>query len=169
MIFLPSPKHINTHIKPTPSIPPQFQKKNTIFFPRMDDGFPVEFWHTDLYWLDAPIPVSDPAPGQISAFVPYLPQPAIGSRQKNNPITATTITATYSENVHKRVIEYWRKRWQEKKKPAEMGDLERERSHRHMLNERMRREKHRQSYSELHSMLPIKVKVLSISYYCGES
>ncbi|XP_022930317.1 transcription factor bHLH92-like [Cucurbita moschata] len=124
----------------------------------MDDGFPVEFWHTDLHWLDPPIPVSDPAPGQISAFVPYLPQPTIGSRQKNNPITATTIIATYSENVHKRVIEYWRKQWQEKKKPAEMGDLERERSHRHMLNERMRREKHRRSYSELHSMLPSKTK-----------
>lgn len=126
----------------------------------MDDHFPVELWHNDLFWLDAPlsVPILVPVPPlarQISAFAPYLSQP------ENNP-TTIVVAATgsnNSENINKRVIEYWRKHWEAEKAPAAVGDLEREKCHRHMLNERMRREKQRRSYFELHSMLPTKTKV----------
>lgn len=132
----------------------------------MDDNFPTEFWHSDLFWLDvdAPILVPVPAPARhTSAFAPYLSRPAIGSRQENNNLTVVAVATTDSnfENIHKRVIAYWRKHWHEKReRPATLGDLEREKCHRHMLNERMRREKQRHSYLALHSILPAKTKVV---------
>ncbi|XP_038875776.1 transcription factor bHLH92 [Benincasa hispida] len=136
----------------------------------MDDSFSVEYWHNDFFWLDAPIsvpvPASTSAPArQISAFVPYLTRPATGLGQENNPTTsaaAATVTTTSSSynsrNVNKRMVEYWRKHWHEKKEPTSLGDFEREKCHRHMLNERMRREKQKQSYLALHSMLPKNTK-----------
>ncbi|KAA0057518.1 hypothetical protein IC582_010229 [Cucumis melo] len=135
----------------------------------MDDTFPVEFWHNDHFWLDAPIsvplsaPSSPPPATQISAFLPYLSAPPTGLLgQDNNNIATTTTTAATSydsRNVNKRMIEYWTKHWHEKKElPVSAGDLEREKCHRHMLNERMRREKQKQSYLALHSMLPKNTK-----------
>ncbi|XP_023006748.1 transcription factor bHLH92 [Cucurbita maxima] len=115
----------------------------------MDDTFPVEFWHNDLFWLDAPI--SAPAEQQKSAFVPYLSRPNFRIEQKNN-------LADASNSVNKRVIEYWRKQWHEKKEAAALGDLEREKCHRHMMNERTRREREKQSYLGIHSLLPKKTK-----------
>ena len=145
----------------------------------MDDTFPVEFWHNDHFWLDAPIsvpvsaPTSPPPATQISAFLPYdLSPPPTGLLGQDNNIATTTAatviasasasasTSYDSRNVNKRMIEYWRKHWHEKKElPVSAGDLEREKCHRHMLNERMRREKQKQCYLALHSMLPRNTKV----------
>ncbi|XP_022958781.1 transcription factor bHLH92 [Cucurbita moschata] len=123
----------------------------------MDDTFPVEFWHNDLFWLDAPIsvpvPVSAPAQQQKSAFVPYLSRPNFRIEQKNKLAAPAA-----SNSVNKRVIEYWRKQWHEKKEAAALGDLEREKCHRHMMNERTRREREKQSYLGVHSLLPKKTK-----------
>lgn len=126
----------------------------------MDHTFTAEFWHNDFFWLDAPISVPAAGPArQISAFVPYDPsQVATGLGQENNPTTTTVTTSYNSRNVNKRMVEYWRKHWHEKKETSPLGELEREKCHRHMLNERMRREKQKQSYLALHSMLPKNTK-----------
>ncbi|XP_058202255.1 transcription factor bHLH92 isoform X2 [Rhododendron vialii] len=54
-------------------------------------------------------------------------------------------------NANKRMIEFMRRRWN---LVAEGGEYERERFRRHMINERMRREKQKNSYSSLRSRLP---------------
>ncbi|XP_022138697.1 transcription factor bHLH92 [Momordica charantia] len=121
----------------------------------MDDGFPVEFWQSDAFWLDA-----DLAPvARTSAFDPYSTRTNARFGQDNNLATAAAIVGDNSRNINKRMIEFWRKKWHEKNKAAAAGeDLEREKNYRHMLNERLRREKQRKSYLELHSMLPKKTK-----------
>lgn len=62
------------------------------------------------------------------------------------------------ENVHKRMIEFLKKRW-ESAKMVDPMEAERERNHKHMINERMRRVKQKQSLQELHKLLPQGTKV----------
>ena len=61
-----------------------------------------------------------------------------------------------SRSVNKRMIEFLRRNCNP---PATTESDERERGYRHMINERMRREKEKHSYSALHSLLPPGTKV----------
>uniref|UniRef100_A0A1J3IWW6 Transcription factor bHLH92 n=1 Tax=Noccaea caerulescens TaxID=107243 RepID=A0A1J3IWW6_NOCCA len=58
-------------------------------------------------------------------------------------------------NVKRRMVNLLRKNWEEKKNAAAP---EKERSRRHMMKERTRREKQKQSYLALHSLLPSATK-----------
>ncbi|XVF38354.1 hypothetical protein REPUB_Repub20aG0094200 [Reevesia pubescens] len=60
-----------------------------------------------------------------------------------------------SGNMNKRMIEFLRKSWPT---TTETKDTKKERCFRHMMNERMRREKQKKSYFDLHSMLPLGTK-----------
>ncbi|XP_022748978.1 transcription factor bHLH92-like [Durio zibethinus] len=103
----------------------------------------------EIFWHEAtPAP-----PVSRSAFAPYQNTPlrielglesASGS---NNGVN--------SGNTNKRMIEFLRKSWHAM---TETKDTEKERCFRHMMNERMRREKQKQSYLALHSMLPPRTK-----------
>nr|BAH57060.1 AT5G43650 [Arabidopsis thaliana] len=54
------------------------------------------------------------------------------------------------------MVNLLRKNWEEKKNTVAP---EKERSRRHMLKERTRREKQKQSYLALHSLLPFATKI----------
>ncbi|KAL6970510.1 hypothetical protein U1Q18_030209 [Sarracenia purpurea var. burkii] len=75
----------------------------------------------------------------------------IGGEKSNRP------------SLNKRMIEFLRMRWNPPPPPAsttaaETKESERERCFRHMMSERMRREKQKQSYSALRSLLPPSTK-----------
>lgn len=59
-------------------------------------------------------------------------------------------------NVNKRMANFLKKNWKPPLMMAMMRpvEAEKERNHRHMIHERRRREKEKQSYIELHSLLP---------------
>ncbi|GFZ08776.1 hypothetical protein Acr_20g0005840 [Actinidia rufa] len=59
-----------------------------------------------------------------------------------------------SRNVNKRMIEFMRRNWNPPATTERTEIDEREKGFRHMINERMRREKEKHSYSALHSLLP---------------
>ncbi|KAJ0262598.1 Transcription factor bHLH92 [Hirschfeldia incana] len=59
-------------------------------------------------------------------------------------------------NVKRRMLDLLRKNWEEKKIVAVVP--EKERCRRHMMKERTRREKQKQSYLALHSLLPLATK-----------
>ncbi|KAL8162768.1 hypothetical protein V2J09_014257 [Rumex salicifolius] len=65
-----------------------------------------------------------------------------------------------SPSMNKRMIEFARKDWIKK---TEMREPEKQRSLKHVMNERMRRERERQSFSDLHSILPPGVRNEKIS------
>ncbi|GAV69606.1 HLH domain-containing protein [Cephalotus follicularis] len=93
-----------------------------------------------IFWYET-VPVN-----QNSAFVPYTSTP-INQVGLKNPCNVFN-----TGNMNKRMVKFLRRSW-----PAvrtETGETKRERSIRHMVNERMRREKLRNSYSALHSVLP---------------
>ncbi|PPR91275.1 hypothetical protein GOBAR_AA29411 [Gossypium barbadense] len=82
-----------------------------------------------------------------TAFVPYCNTPRQVEPGRND--------GGNSENMNKKMIGFLKKSW-----PAtvETKDGEKERCFRHMMNERIRREKQKRSYSALHSMLPLGTK-----------
>ncbi|KAI3469691.1 hypothetical protein Pfo_026354 [Paulownia fortunei] len=61
------------------------------------------------------------------------------------------------QNVNKRMIEFLKKRWVA---PVQIETIEhdKDRSHKHKISERMRREKHKQNYLALHKLLPVRTK-----------
>ena len=105
--------------------------------------------HGEIFWYE-----TTPAPPvSRSAFVPYPNTPRIelgleSASGCNNGVN--------SGNMNKRMIEFLRKSWPT---TTETKDAEKERCFRHMMNERMRREKQKQSYFALHSVLPLGTKV----------
>lgn len=84
------------------------------------------------------------------AFVPYTSRP-ITEKGLDKPPN--------SMNMNKRMVQFLRKSWAPATARIVTGDDCKERGFRHMLNERMRREKQKQSYMALHSMLPTGAKV----------
>ncbi|GAB4843250.1 hypothetical protein Ancab_013218 [Ancistrocladus abbreviatus] len=82
-------------------------------------------------------------PVRQSAFLPYSPY---------RPRERFEIEgAKRASSTRKRLIEFLRMDWRRK---VENMKPESERCYRHMMNERMRRQRHRDSYSAIHSMLP---------------
>ncbi|PSS15973.1 Transcription factor bHLH92 like [Actinidia chinensis var. chinensis] len=60
------------------------------------------------------------------------------------------VAKSINGSMNKRMIEFLRRNWNSLARTTER----RERGYQHMINERMRREKQKQSYSALHSLLP---------------
>ncbi|XP_010442004.1 PREDICTED: transcription factor bHLH92 [Camelina sativa] len=78
-----------------------------------------------------------------SAFRPYVKG------------TEPLLMSSSKVNVKKRMVNLLRKNWEEKRNAVAP---EKERCRRHMLKERTRREKQKQSYLALHSLLPYATK-----------
>jgi len=86
-------------------------------------------------------------PATQSAFVPYR-----DLARRNNPLNGSN-----SESMSKRMLAFLRKSF-----PLERNNVqenERDRSFRHMINERTRRRRQRQCCLALHSILPHGTKV----------
>ena len=103
----------------------------------------------ELFWYE-----TTPAPPVVrSAFVPYPTTPRI---ELGLVSAAGCNNGVNSGNVNKRMTEFLRKSWLTK---TETKGTEKERCFRHMMSERMRRDKQKRSYIALHSMLPLGTKV----------
>lgn len=61
-------------------------------------------------------------------------------------------------NMNKRMIEFLKKNWSPKNGQVK---IEKEKVHKHMIKERIRREKQKQSYLNLYKLLPMGTKVSS--------
>lgn len=112
----------------------------------MDEFFKFPFHgQGDIFWLDY-----EALPVNQSAFVPYP------NRSRGEFVSQNTGNGSNCGNANKKMIQFLRKI-----QPAKMESPEHdsERSHRHMINERMRREREKQNYLALHSMLPLGTKV----------
>lgn len=98
-----------------------------------------------FFWLD-----NEALPVNQSAFVAYANRPGTEFVSQNAGNGSNSLSA------NKRMIQFLRKI-----QPAKMEHPEHdsERGHRHVINERMRRERERQNYLALHSMLPPGTKV----------
>lgn len=113
----------------------------------MESFFQEQFYGgDDLFWFS-----SESHPVHRSAFMPYPKGALIEVRMES--------IGNWSkpQNAIKRMIEFLRRINQSAKKEAIKPEIER--SHLHMINERIRRKREQQSYSALHSMLPIGTKV----------
>ncbi|XVE81757.1 hypothetical protein DITRI_Ditri15bG0091200 [Diplodiscus trichospermus] len=102
----------------------------------------------EVFWYET----NAAPPVSRSAFVPYQNTPRVQLRLESAEGCNNGVN---SGNMNKRMIEFLRKRWLS---VTETKDTEKERCFRHMMNERMRREKQKRSYFELHSMLPLGTK-----------
>ncbi|XP_052189715.1 transcription factor bHLH92 [Diospyros lotus] len=108
----------------------------------MDEFFqsdPADFWLVEDYF-----------PVNRSAFVGYESRKSEGGAGGGSQLLRPN-----RQNANKRMIEFWRRRARAAAPvQAEGGESERERCRRHMISERMRREKEKQGFIALHSMLP---------------
>lgn len=112
----------------------------------MDEFFAEQFHGDgDSFWFKY-----EAVPVKQSAFVPYENRPRIEFESRN------ANDGPNSQNTNKKMMEFLRRIWS-----ATMEDRvpNSERCHRHKINERMRREKEKQHYLALHSMLPPGTKV----------
>lgn len=103
----------------------------------MESFFQYDF-HEDMLWFDESILADQ------SAFVRYTDKP--------NEAFGTKIPAK-DRNIKKRMTEFLMRR------SRNLNESEKERCRKHMVSERLRREKQRQNYLELHSLLPSETKV----------
>ncbi|XP_015887823.3 transcription factor bHLH92 [Ziziphus jujuba] len=107
--------------------------------------------HMNSFWYET-LPVNQ------SAFVQYntstnRPRSEFGQQENHGCISNVN-----TMNMNKRMIEFWKRICPRRIGNGTEQELERERCYRHMMCERMRREKQKQSYSALHSVLPIGTK-----------
>ncbi|XP_050373751.1 transcription factor bHLH92 [Argentina anserina] len=95
----------------------------------------------DLFWYENP-PVLN-----TSAFVPYSEVPQSGKPRN---------LGSNSMNMNKRMLQFLQTSRPPSTDDVDIGEKEhgREKGFRHMINERMRREKQKQSYFALRSLLP---------------
>uniref|UniRef100_A0A7N2LXB8 BHLH domain-containing protein n=1 Tax=Quercus lobata TaxID=97700 RepID=A0A7N2LXB8_QUELO len=117
----------------------------------MDLFFPKELQcDNDIFWYEAykAFEALQPQVNQ-SAFVPYrdTPRNEFGAENSGNMKNCV--------NMKKRMVEFLRRSWHPRN---EIQEYEKERGFRHMMNERMRRERQKQNYMTLHSMLPFGTK-----------
>ncbi|KAG9134274.1 hypothetical protein Leryth_020030 [Lithospermum erythrorhizon] len=81
-----------------------------------------------------------------SAFVGYKQQPI-------NLVAENIGNVTRNLNINKRMIEFLKRSW------TPPVNNENERVFKHMINERMRRDKQKQNYQALHKLLPLGTKM----------
>ncbi|RDX57644.1 Transcription factor bHLH92, partial [Mucuna pruriens] len=105
------------------------------------DGFFPEKLLGEIFW-DEPVLATD-----RSAFVQY----------RNLPRRINSLEGSNSTSMNKRMLAFLRKSWHVERNNVE--ESERDRNFRHMINERMRRHRHRQCCLALHSMLPHGTKM----------
>lgn len=118
----------------------------------MEMFFEQEFQDNVTFWYES-LPVNQ------SAFVHY----SSGPRSEFGP--AIHSSGSNVGNMNKRMIEFLRRSWPGTGRTGNGGgEQEKERCFRHMMSERLRREKQRQSYLALQSMLPMGNKV----DFCGK-
>ncbi|KAA8548753.1 hypothetical protein F0562_000437 [Nyssa sinensis] len=94
-----------------------------------------QFFQEEMFLLEAAAP-----PANRSDFVRYSERPIEGFRMK----------ISNHRNINRRMIEFLRSN---RRQVMESKRPEKERCFRHMINERIRREKQKQSYLALHSVL----------------
>ncbi|KAF9619115.1 hypothetical protein IFM89_005129 [Coptis chinensis] len=104
------------------------------------DSFLLEELENEIFWPE-PIPVVQ------SSFVPYA-KPIGGFHSKSS---------VKGKSISKRMIEFLRAH--PTKRTEERQEDDNDRSYRHMINERLRREKQKQTYDSLHSLLPRGTKI----------
>ncbi|KAL2469783.1 Transcription factor bHLH [Abeliophyllum distichum] len=111
----------------------------------MDEFFQLYNSQWGLVWPNEAVLVNP------SAFLRYINQPIgeLASRSHGN--------GSNHRNVNKRMIEFLKKTSTGMRVETTI-ETERERSHKHMISERMRREKHNQCYLALHKLLPLGTK-----------
>ncbi|CAA2971368.1 transcription factor bHLH92 [Olea europaea var. sylvestris] len=110
----------------------------------MDEFFQLNnFWNME--WPNEDVLVN------TSAFVSYIKQPIgeLASKSHGNE--------SNHRNLNKRMIEFL-KTTSTRMRVETTIETENERNHKHMISERMRREKHKQSYLALHKLLPVGTK-----------
>ncbi|KAB5537606.1 hypothetical protein DKX38_015139 [Salix brachista] len=108
------------------------------------DRFFQDEWQGDGFWYDI-----DPV--NRSAFVPYLRRPEAGSEIREE----SSSRGGHPSNMNKRMVEFMRRSLSvdiETQKPDS------KRCNRHMMSERLRRERERNGYLALHSLLPLGTK-----------
>ncbi|KAJ0035457.1 hypothetical protein Pint_24676 [Pistacia integerrima] len=113
----------------------------------MENFFQEQFYGDgDIFWFN-----SESLPVHRSAFMPYTngPRIKVGSESIGN--------GSKSWSANKRMIEFLRRINQSAKKEPLKPD--RERGHQHMINERMRREREKQNYLALRSMLSTGTRI----------
>lgn len=118
----------------------------------MGDLFSPQDFQSDVFWCEA----FEAPPVSRSAFVAYTEEPRIGFGAANSGSGPTN-----PGNVNKRMMKFLRRSWHLR---IEIQEHEKERGFRHMMNERVRRERQKQSYMALHSTLPFGTKVCG--YFC---
>ncbi|KAF4365776.1 hypothetical protein F8388_003445 [Cannabis sativa] len=122
----------------------------------MDVFFSEEFFSGDALWYsEANITTTPMIP---SAFEVYREEPKKGSFMQTSWINSDN-----KMNLNKRMIDLLRRRRSSSSSSKYNishvdHEHEKERCYRHMINERIRREKQKQSYFTLHSMLPVGTK-----------
>ncbi|XP_060181467.1 transcription factor bHLH92-like [Lycium barbarum] len=87
-----------------------------------------------------------------SAFVSFREQPIEGF----GVFGYESNVSTNYQNMNKRMMEFLKKNWSPKNGEMKM---EREKGHKHMIKERIRRQEQKQSYLALHKLLPMGSKV----------
>ncbi|XP_047335785.1 transcription factor bHLH92-like [Impatiens glandulifera] len=96
----------------------------------------------EFFQYDFTTPIFPAIRTNSSAFIPY-----------NHRTNFPRLTGGSRINVNRRMVEFLRRTWSPPAPaPAEMEV--RERGYRHMINERIRREKQKESYSTLRGLLP---------------
>lgn len=125
----------------------------------MDHFFPEKLLD-EIFW-DQPLSHTnqsnfimnvEPCPSiNQSAFVQYRDQPRISLGEESS------LKRSSSKSMNKRMIEFLRKSCPVKRN--KVAEYERERGFRHMISERMRRQRQRQYCLDLHSVLPQGTKV----------
>lgn len=113
------------------------------------DRFILEVLEGDFLWNENP-----PVLNQ-TAFVPYNPEAELGQPP----------SGSNSMNMNKRMVQFLRKSCPPSTARIETGENanSKVKGFCHMINERMRREKQKQSYLALHSLLPNGTKVTNYS------
>ncbi|XP_059315634.1 transcription factor bHLH92-like [Lycium ferocissimum] len=86
-----------------------------------------------------------------SAFVSFREQPIEGF----GVFGYESNVSTNYQNMNKRMMEFLKKNWSPKNGEMKM---EREKGHKHMIKERIRRQEQKQNYSALHKLLPMGTK-----------
>lgn len=113
----------------------------------------MEYFFEDNFWYNCnyeAVPVSQ------SAFQPYYDGQGSGSEFGSD----NSSNGSGSQNLNRRMIDFVRRSWSASTETKETED---DRSRRHMINERMRREKEKLNYLALHSLLPPGTKVLILT------
>ncbi|OWM63204.1 transcription factor bHLH92 isoform X2 [Punica granatum] len=111
-----------------------------VFFQEDHELFVSSSSNSSLFWSD------DIPPAHFPSWSSFMPYRAVGTSSNQS-----RASLGLSANMNKRVLEFVRRSWPECSRNRE---LDRGKGYQHMMSERMRREKQKQSFSALHSLLP---------------